>query len=463
MRKTVIGMTLTSLVLTSALVAGCGGGDKQEAVAPAAKVVPVEVMAVQKGALDKGRVLTGTAQPLQQTNIVPKVSAKVASIQVKVGQKVNAGDVLFRLDDKDLRNAVAQAQQSVALSRATLGQTQLQQQNGVNSAQSGMNQANSSLAQANAAYEQATNGLSQASAQITRAQQAYSDAKTNFDRLTMLFQQGAVTKQQLEQAQTQLTNAQVGLKEAQIAKQNAEATHRSAQQSRKNAQASMQTAQNQVSNAKRGESIEVARQQLKQAELNLAIAQDNLSNAVVTAPISGTIGAINGEVGDFSSPQSPFIVLANLDTAKAVINVPENIINLFAMGQPVNIEIPSIKLKRAGKVASISPINQQSKGYPITVEVPNTDGKIKGGMILQVSVLTPDTKQGMVIPTASLLSADGKSYVYVAQDDKPVRKNVTIVEQNSDHSLVSGLAEGDKVVIKGQALISDGVKISVKK
>lgn len=462
MRKTVIGMTITSLVLTSTLLAGCGKSD-QPAAAPQAKTVPVEVMTAKQGTLDKGRVLTGTAQPLQQANIVPKVSAKVTSIQVKVGQKVSAGDVLFRLDDKDLRNAVAQAQQTVALSRASLAQAQLQQRNGIDSAQTGVNQANNGLSQANAAYEQAKNSLEQAEAGITRAQQGYNDAKTNADRTAMLFQQGAVTKQNLEQAQTQLKNAEIALKEAQISKQNADASRRSAEQSRKNAQSSMKTAQDQVSNAKRGEAIEVSRQQLNQAELNLKIAQDNLNNAVVTAPISGTIGAINGEVGDFSSPQSPFMILANLETAKAVINVPENMINLFTMGQAVNIDIPSVKLQRSGKVASISPINQQSKGYPVTIEVPNQDGKIKGGMILQVSVLTPDTKRGIVVPTTALLSADGKSYVYVAQGDKPVRKTITIVEQNSDQSLVNGLAAGDQVVVKGQSLISDDAKLSVKK
>lgn len=477
MRKIVLGMTMASLVVSSVLVAGCGAGGSQEAAAPVqAKVVPVEVVSAVMGSLDKGRELTGTSQPSQQVNIVPKVSAKVVSIPVKVGQKVKAGDILFRLDDTDLRYSVEQEQQSVALSRASLAQMEAQTRNGIDSAQNGVNQANSSLSQANSAYEQAKNsivnaqnGLQQADVEIARAQQGYNDAKTNADRMQMLFSQGAVTKQELEKAQTQLKNAEIALQEAQIAKKkasvalkNAEESKRSAEESRKNALASLQTAQKQVKNAKGGENIEVARQQLRQAEVNLQIARDKLANAVVTAPISGTIGAINGEVGDFASPQNPFIVLANLDPMKVVINVPENLISLFAVNQTVDIEIPSLKLNKNGKVTTISPLNQQSKGYPVTVEVPNPDGKIKGGMVIQVNVASPNAKKGIVIPTNAILREDNKPYVYIAQGDKPVRKPITVVEQNSERALVTGINAGEKVIVKGQTLISDDVKISVR-
>jgi HlyD family secretion protein len=477
MRKIVMGVTIASLVVTSAIATGCGSKGSQEASAPLqTKVIPVEVAPALAGSLDKGRTLTGTTEPSQLVNIVPKVSGKVTSISVKVGQKVNAGDVLFRLDDKDLRNSVDQAQQSVALSRASLAQAQAQVRNGVDSAQSGVNQANTGLAQADSAYTQAQNGianarngLEQANAQIERAQQGYNDAKINADRMQMLFNQGAVTQQQLEQAQTQLKNAEIAVQEAQIAKKNAnvalnnaEAAKKSAEQSRKNAMASLQTAKKQVGNAAGGESVEVARQQLNQAELNLRIARDNLANAVVVAPISGTIGTINGEVGDFASQQSPFIVLANLDPMKVVINTPETLIGQFAINQAVGITIPSLGLNTNGKIVSISPLNQQSKGYPITVEVPNPENKIKGNMAVQVNIASANAKRGIVIPTKAILTENNKAYVYVAQGDKPIRKAIVVTEQNSDNALVTGLQAGEKVIVKGQTLLNGDVKISVK-
>ncbi|WP_276915497.1 efflux RND transporter periplasmic adaptor subunit [Aneurinibacillus aneurinilyticus] len=478
MRKIVIGMTVAGLVATSVVVAGCGAGGSQEASAPVqAQTVPVEVEPVLNGTLDKGRTLTGTTQPSQVVNVVSKVSAKVTSLPVKVGQKVNAGDVLFRLDDKELRDTVAQSQEKVALARASLAQTQAQTRSGVNSAESGVNQANSALAQANSSYEQAQNSImnayndmGQANAQLEKAQQGYEDAKTNAERMEMLFKQGATTKKELEQAQTLLKNAQIAIQEAQIQQKkadvslkNAEASKRSAEESRKNAQSSLATAKKQVQNAGGSESIEVARKQLAQEELNLRIARDNLNNAVVVAPISGTIGAINGEIGDFSSPQSPFMVLANLDPMKVIINAPENLIGLFAMNQTVGIEIPSLKHKTNGKIVSISPLNQQSKGYPVTVEVPNPEGIIKGGMAIQVNVASPTAKQGLIIPTSAILTEENKPYVYVAQGDKPVRKPITIVEQNSERTMVTGLQQGEKIIFKGQSLIGEDVKIAIKK
>jgi HlyD family secretion protein len=266
-----------------------------------------------------------------------------------------------------------------------------------------------------------------------------------------------------------LKNAEIALQEAQIAKKNAgvalknaEAAKRSAEQSRKNALASLQTAQNQVGNARSGAGIEVARQQVKQAELNLKIARDNLANATITAPISGTIGAINGEIGDLASQQSPFIVLANLDPMKVVINAPENLIGLFSLNQSVRVDIPSLRLTANGRVASISPLNQQSKGYPVTVEVPNPEGKIKGNMVIQVQVASPTAKKGIVIPTNAIVTADNKQYAYIAKGDKAERKAISVIEQNSENALVTGINEGEKVIVKGQTLLDGDVKISVK-
>ncbi|WP_047154126.1 efflux RND transporter periplasmic adaptor subunit [Aneurinibacillus tyrosinisolvens] len=478
MRKIVMGMTIAGLVVSSVLAAGCGAGGSKEAAAPAAiKTISVETASAVTGSLDKGRALAGTTQALQLVNVVPKTSARVTSINVKVGQEVSAGDVLFRLDGQDLRHAVEQAQQSLALSRATLAQAQSQQQSGVDSAQGGINQANSGLIQANTALNQAVNGLAtaangleQANNGLDRAQQAYNDAKTNADRMQMLFDQGAASKQQLEQAQTQLTNAQIAIRDAQVGKKNAAAALKnaetakgSAEATKKNAAASLQTAQKQVSNARKGDGIEVSRQQVKQAEVALKIARDNLANATVVAPISGMIGTINGEIGDFASPQSPFMVLANLNPMKVIVNTPENLVHLFAMGQTVDVQVPSTGMTTNGTVASISPLNLQSKGYPITIEVPNAGGELKAGMVIQVNVASPGAKRGIVIPTAAVLSEDGKPYVFIAQGDKPVRKPITIVEENSDRAIVTGLSAGQKVITKGQSLLNGDVKISIKK
>ncbi|WP_027417139.1 efflux RND transporter periplasmic adaptor subunit [Aneurinibacillus terranovensis] len=462
MRKLFIGITIASLTISSGLLAGCGS---KQSAAPVnqTQVIPVEVAQAVEGTLDKGRVLTGTTESYQEVNVVPKASAKVASINVKVGQNVKKGDVLFTLDDTDLRHAVEQSQAAVASAQANLAQVITQRNSGSKTAQVGIDQAMNGLTQADNAINKANNGVAQANNSVIQAQAQLNDAQVNLNRMKQLFDQGAVSKQQVDQAQTAYIQAQTGLKNAQVARQNAVAAVKDAQVGRKNAQAALQNAQIQAGTASSTSGVEASRQQVNQAQVGLQIAQDNLANATVKAPIDGTIGAINGEIGDFASPQSPFMILSNLNPMKVTINAPENMLNLFAPNQSVDVRIPSIDFMVKGRIASISPINQQSKGYPVTFEIPNADGKVKAGMVSQITIVPPTAKKGIIIPTAGILDDNGKTYVYVAQGDKAVRKPITVTGQNSDNSMVTGLTIGDQVIVKGQTLVNTDVKISIQK
>jgi HlyD family secretion protein len=460
MRKLFIGITVASLTIGSSLLAGCGS--KAAVQVNTVKVIPVEVAQAAEGSLDKGRVLTGTTQAYQLVNVVPKASAKVVAINVKVGQKVKQGDVLFRLDDSDLRHAVEQSQAAVASAQANLAQVITQHSSGSQSAQVGITQASNGLTQANNTISKANNGVSQADNGVALAQSQLNDAKVNLDRMNQLFGQGAVSQQQVDQAKTAVTQAENGLKNANVARQNAVAAVKDADIARKNAAAAMQNAQIQAGTAGSTAGVEASQQQVNQAQVGLKIAEDNLANVSVSAPIDGTIGAINGEIGDFASPQSPFMILSNLDPMKVTINTPENLLGLFAPNQSVDIKIPSIGFAGKGKIDSISPINQQNAGYPVTFAIPNRDGKVKAGMIAQITVIPPTAKKGIVIPTAGILDDSGRSYVYVVKGDKAVRKAITVLGQNSDQSMVNGLAAGDAVIVKGQTLVNTDVKISVK-
>ncbi|GIM45565.1 hypothetical protein DNHGIG_11140 [Collibacillus ludicampi] len=463
MRRVTMAFVLSTCLFGTAVLSGCGAKEafQQDQGSP----LSVEVAKATAGWISKGPVYTGTVQPDQEVQIVPKIAGKITSIPVSVGSRVKAGDTLFTLDDRDLRNAVARAQAAVEAAQAAVQTAETQQQASVN-------QANGAAVQAKSGVIQAQNGLTQAQSQVqqlenalTIAKQALDDATTNKQRYEQLYAQNAASKKDLEQAETTYVNAQANYQRAQEQLDAAKGALATAQQALGNANEGYQTAQQQVEVAQSTAGIEASRKALVQAQVNLKTAQDQLADATVTSPINGIIGVKNAEIGDMVSPQmpQPVLVVANLDTVKILVYVPANAINHLKVGDPVMVKAVALNQYFKGQVKNISPLDEKGKGYPVLISVPNKDLILKSGMVTEVNLLAPDAKQGIVIPTAAVVQDNGKSYVYVADHNQARRKEVTIAQQEGSQTLVtSGLNDGDSVITSQLPLLKDNAQITVQ-
>lgn len=113
---------LAALLVLALLAAGCGkkkAGDGASSGPPAVQTARAEM-----GVLEGGAVITGKLEAVQQANIVPKVPGKVARVEVDVGSRVGAGQVLVALENKDLADRLNQAEAAVAQAEAGLAQAQ---------------------------------------------------------------------------------------------------------------------------------------------------------------------------------------------------------------------------------------------------------------------------------------------------------------------------------------------------
>lgn len=117
------------LLLLVLAAAGCARGAKTPD--KGAGVPPVPVAAEAAGRGDVLKVLTASGQLLGEQSVVvsPKVSGRVASVQAAVGSAVRAGEVLFTLDDSEIRAQVAQAEAAVAVAREKLKVAQQNREN----------------------------------------------------------------------------------------------------------------------------------------------------------------------------------------------------------------------------------------------------------------------------------------------------------------------------------------------
>ncbi|ATY86189.1 hypothetical protein CVV65_15660 [Kyrpidia spormannii] len=411
MRPHRLALTLVAALVLGAPLAGCAGG--KPAATRQAKPIPVETTVVRMGDVGGSLTLTGQVQATAVTKVAPKLSGKVAAVLVKAGDAVAAGQALARIDTSDLEHQIAQQQAALQVAEAQL----------------------------NKARSDAQNGYTQANSALTQAKVALDDAKTNYERTKNLFDAGAASQQQLDAASVTLQTKQ----------------------------AAYDAALQQVQTAAPGgnplnqDGIKVAQAQVNQAQTALATLQSQLAEATVTSPVAGVVASRDVEPGEFAGPQSSVVTIAQINPAKVTIQVPENRINDLKAGMSVKVQVPAAGMDASGTLSRIDPVEDNTtKSYGAEVEIPNGDGRLKPGMVAQVTIdgLTP--ARGLVIPASAMVETPDGPKVFTVENNTAHQHLIQVGAVDSQHvQVLKGLKEGDVLVISGQDLLGEGAAVTI--
>lgn len=268
--------------------------------------------------------------------------------------------------------------------------------------------------------------------QVSLAESQYDNTASTFARQQKLYQEQVVSAQNFDNAKSNLTNAKLQLEVQQIS---------------------------------RSSTVEVNQEQTKVAASNLRLANVNLAKAIVTSPISGYVNRVHVEQGEFVSPGAPIADVVQISPIKVVVGIPEREIGSIQLGQAVNVSfdaIPDVKIKGFVKFIAAT-ADGASKTFPVQVQVPNPDLKIKGGMIGRVSFERDRESQAIVIPQDTVIDqADGR-YVFIEEDGKAKKVKVELGQRDGSQVVVtSGLKGGDSVISFGQRNLINGQKINVQ-
>lgn len=230
-----------------------------------------------------------------------------------------------------------------------------------------------------------------------------------------------------------------------------------------------------------GVQLEKAEQQLKTAEnqriailqqsgLKTAEAQrksivEQINKTTIYAPFSGYITAKLSEIGSFAAPGVPILQLSEIGILKFTINVSENDLPFFKLGQSHTISIdvlPTTKLQ--GKVTMVGSKSNMGSSFPIQFSVQNiANNSIKAGMFGKVALNTNTNEMGIIIPASILVGTAEQPQVYVVKNGKATLTNISISKRTENKVVVStGLNENDVVVTNGFTNLFEGANISTK-
>ncbi len=451
---------MMALVLSAGMLfAGCGSTETGQ---QADSAVLVDAQAAGRDTLVLSNQFVGSVSPQEQVYVIPFASGTVTEVNYNVGDYVNAGDVLFKIDDEGAQLQLTQAQLSV-----TSAQQQVDMANGV-SQQSTDLQLQSAKVQAQSAYEQAQIAYFQAKDTYDE----YCDMEDRIEELEEALKTAStvsggnaanVTAMQTELATLQATISKMAAAGTTKETLNnyllqAESGYRAAEEALNIANQSTALTQGEV----RESTKEQTQTSLALAQLGVESAELALSYYTVTAPISGVIQSRSVEVKGIAASSSPAFVIANENTMTVTFNVSESVMRTLQVGDAVKVERNGEIYD--GNITEVGvAVNVQTGLFQIKATVMADGETLPSGVSVKVSSDTYTAENEIIIPYDAVYFENEGSYVYTVQDGRAVKTYVTTgIFDDTNIQVTEGIAEGDIVITSWSPRLLNGVEVDAK-
>ena len=369
---------------------------------------------------------TGYIIAAHKIELASKVVGRVAWVGVEMGDKIQQGQVLVRLEDDEYKARVAQQQGLLDNAKAGLAE----------------------LEAGSRPEEVAT-----ARARVDQAQAELTNAISSLERLKALGDSRAISRQQIDDAESLV-------------------------RSRK-AQLETQKQQYELSRlGPRKEQIDAQRATVRQLEGSLSLAMIDLGNTVIRSPITGTVLQRNVEQGEFVTTgfvgdrgaKGYVLSIADLNDLRVELDISQNDFAKVSAHQDcwiVTDAYPDKKYK--GVVDLISPeANRQKATIQVRVKVLSPDDLLKPDMNATVSFLAPHaaTQPGAAPARRSVrvpATAVRDNVVFVVENGRAVKRPVTVGKGmvGKDVEVRDGLIGGEDLIVSPPEALHDGDKVKV--
>lgn len=357
--------------------------------------VTVGVTKVVKNTLSRQLTMSSELVPFQEIDVYAKESGYVQKLNVDYGSRVKVGQVMAILEIPEL-------------------QAQLQEDQ--------------------AEIKNAGNQVTRAEHELARYQAQYKALHLQYTRLNGVFesQPGIVAQQEVDDAQ---------------GKDRAAASQVEAGQS----------------------ALDASESHLSVVKAKLVHDQTLFDYSRITAPFAGIVTKRYANLGTLvqagttSSTQAmPIVRLSQDDLFRLVIPVPEAYVRYIRIGDPVAVRVPSLNRSFPGKVIRFSvDVQQDTRTMHTEVDVPNPDRVLMPGLYAEADVSLEHRDDIPSVPLQAVNHEGDKTTVFVVNsndqiEDRPIMLGI---QTATDAEIISGLNEGEQVVVSDRSALKPGQKV----
>ncbi|MFT6830193.1 MAG: HlyD family secretion protein [Planctomycetota bacterium] len=407
----------------------------------------VSVAVAEVSTLTRDIELVGSLEPLRQATIRSRVDGYVTEVAYDIGDVVEAGAVLARIDVPEFATQAAVLQALEQESSAAIVQAQAMVKN----------------ARAMVAEREAQAGAMTAATDLAAAEAASQATSVRvvgkaLERVRVLHAKGAATDEALDELEGRFMLADAARAAAQVAVKLARANANAAVSRVDSAKATVESAQADVLGAEAHLAISQKKSAAHAVREAFATFESPFERSVVTARYLDP-GAL------VEAAETMLLTVADVSALRLMLAVPENELPHVRMGSAVEVRLDALpgsaleaRVTRLGGA-----LDARSRTLPVEVRLENSDGRLLPGMYARLSLhLTPEAP-GVAIPGGAVLTTpEGDAFVFVVNGDRVVRTAVTLgLDDGSEVQVTQGLEAGAQVVLGRPTGMRDGDRVTV--
>lgn len=234
-----------------------------------------------------------------------------------------------------------------------------------------------------------------------------------------------------------------------------------------NAQATLERYENALSTGGvTQQQVDQMRLQFENAKNNLRSAELNAGDVTIKTSVSGIVNSRQIEPGAFVSPGTPAFDIVNVSTLKLRVNVDEKNVAGLRVGQNVKVRASVYADKEfSGKIIFIAPKSDGSLNFPVEIEIANnSNNDLRAGMYGTAVFGGEGSTEALLVPRTAFVGSVSDNKVFVLQEDKAVLKDVVSGRSFGDRiEVISGLEDGETVIVSGQINLSDQMPVEIIK
>lgn len=407
-KKTLAGVLILGLIVS--VVALNVAKSKKQAGIPV-KTAKAETKPIQDNVFASGKV-----RLTQKQELYNYTSTTVRELFVSPGDQVHTGQVLGLLDPVDLEDKLNEAKVNFNVQESNL----------------------------NKAIYPRDEEVAQERAHYQRAEADYRNAQKEYERTKALFEQGAISAKELDEAKLEMT-----VKETE---------YKSAGEGLKMKET-----------GPTGHERNSLQAQVEQARLQVEQAEKNLNRTVLRAEMDGVVTAVEVMAGDFVQMGTRLMTIGDAGQLEVTAGVSEADSGRLKPGQKVKITAAAQPDREYdGMIQSVSPAAVAAKTaeqgsqieVPVIVKMVGDIEGLRPGYTVDLSITAVDKESALVVPYESVMEKEGVKQVFVVENQVAKLRDVVIgVDTALFTEILSGLAEGDTVVINPGEQLKDGDRV----
>lgn len=210
---------------------------------------------------------------------------------------------------------------------------------------------------------------------------------------------------------------------------------------------------------------DAARAALEVDQATLRLARAQAAKTVLRAPFGGRAGLRWVAIGDYVNPGQDLVLLEDLDRMKLEFRLPELALADLREGQDAAVQLDAWPGQdfTARLYALDSRVADDTRSIAARAHMDNAEGRLRPGMFARVNLVVARKPDALLVPEQSLLARGGKSFVYLVEDGKAREVEVQLGQrQPGEVEVLSGLREGQTIVMRGLQSVSDGAPVRVR-